>query len=407
MTTPNDNDKALGLLRALPAEVSLEQVSQMVIAFPLVGATAAWLAWTKLHINTIIMSTTGSIIVGSSIYLFSSGGPAPHEKAVGVQELRPVETEMRQAADPAPAIVLELPAPKPAPVPPSAQATASAPFLATEPICQTAPAEAEAKAAQEDLDPLVASMHGGAARPVIAVTPAAVPRACDYTRSFELKAFQTVSLVSSFDVRVQEGDFQVVATGDEKAVQRVRVSVKDDRLIIDQEPTRSLWNGWEESVSVLVTMPLLKRAEVLGSGDLVVGAFRRAEDLTLNVQGSGDLQLEAMHEVGALTISLEGSGDVVVEEVKVSGATTIRLNGSGDVRLAGRTNGIDIGLVGSGDVMAAEMRAASAKVRLVGSGDVSVSSEGPIDQRVLGSGEVHVSGSPGGKGPRGVGAQVY
>ncbi|MBL7956508.1 MAG: hypothetical protein JNM49_00990, partial [Flavobacteriales bacterium] len=66
MTTHHDNDKALGLLRTLPAEVSLEQVGQMVIAFPLVGAATGWLAWSKIHLNSIVMTTTGSLIVGGS-----------------------------------------------------------------------------------------------------------------------------------------------------------------------------------------------------------------------------------------------------------------------------------------------------------------------------------------------------
>ena len=411
MTTPQDNDKTLGLLRTLPAEVSLEQVGQMVIAFPLVGATAAWLTWTKLHLNSIIMASTGSLIVGSSIYLFSSGGPAPHEKALVVQEKKPVETVMQPVTDTAPAAVLELPAPKPAPVPPSAPVQPPAPESVPEPAEPPAPlceeATAEAPAEEEQSDPLVASMHGGAHNPSFVVTPAVALRMCEYTRSFELKGFHSISLVSSLDVQVREGDFNVVATGDEKAVERVRVSVKDDRLIIDQEAVRPYKEGCEGSVSVLVTMPQLKRAEVLGSGDLTISGFERADDLTLNVQGSGDLLLEAMNELGTLTIGLDGSGDVLVGEAAVSGTTTIRLNGSGDVRVAGRTNTIDIGLVGSGDVMAADMRATTAKVRLVGSGDVSVSSDGPVDQRVQGSGEVHVSGSSGGRGPRGVGARVY
>lgn len=413
MTTPHDNDKALGLLRKLPAEVSLEQVGQMVIAFPLAGATSAWLAWTKLHLNTIVMSTTGSLIVGGSIYLFSSNGPAPREKAVNVQEKNPVEATMEQATDSAPAAVLELPEQKPAPVPQAAPITppapASIPERAEPPAlaCEPAPPEPEAPADQEEFIPLVASLHGGVLQPAFAVAPAVVLRVCDYTRSFQFKGFHSVSLVSSLDVQVQEGDYSVVATGDENAVERVRVTVKDDRLIIDQESMRPYKEGCEGAVSVLVTMPQLKRAEVLGSGDMTIGGFKRAEGLTLNVQGSGDLMLGAIMDIGTLSIGLDGSGDVLVGEANVSGTTTIRLNGSGDVRLAGRTNSIDIGLVGSGDVMAADMRAATAKVRLVGSGDVSVSSESAIDQSVQGSGEVHISGSSGGNRPRGVGSRVY
>ncbi len=413
MTTHHDNDKSLGLLRTLPAEVSLEQVGQMVIAFPLVGAATGWLAWSKIHLNSIVMTTTGSLIVGGSIYLFSSGGPDPREKAVSVQEKRPVEAVMEQATDSAPAVPLELPEQKPAPVSTAAPLTPPAPVSAPElveppaPLCQEAPAEPEEAADEEEFIPLVASIHGGALQPAFAVAPAVVLRMCDYTRSFELKGFHSVSLVASIDVQVQEGDFSVVATGDEKAVERVRVSVKDDRLIIDQEPMRPYKEGCEGGASVLVTMPQLKRAEVLGSGDMAIGEFKRAEALTLNVQGSGDLLLGAIQDIGTLSIGLDGSGDVLVGDAKVSGTTTIRLAGSGDVRVAGSTSIIDIGLVGSGDVMAADMRATTAKVRLVGSGDVSVNSENAVDQSVQGSGEVHGSGSSGGNRPRGVGSRVY
>lgn len=395
MMPPIDNQPALAPLRELPAEVSLDQVGQMVAAFPLVVATASWLSALKLNLNSILMTTTaGTILIGGGLYLFSPE-PAP---ATPVPEppapvtIEAVETPI-MAAEPAVVFTAE-PEKRSEPPKPSAPEPAAA-IVAAEP---DAPAEA-------DLEPVLI-ITTSLPEPPHEATPLRVLRKNEGERSFDLSGFTGVSLRSSVDVLVEQGPFSVRAVGEEEALERLRVEVKGGTLTVDQDSKRFTPGSCNTAVRVEVRMPKVNSLEVLGSGTMKAGRFDEAGQLVLTLRGSGDLVLDGVRQAGSLSIRLDGSGDVACQDIAVSGLTTIGVAGSGDVVVAGRTKGLEIDLVGSGDIATPGMRSETCKVRLVGSGDVIVGGSGSLEREVVGSGELHVQGSGAGSRPRGVGANV-
>lgn len=418
MKQHDDNLDALGALRELPPEVSLEQVHQMVALFPIAtGAAAGLLYLIKQNLSTMLMTiTAGSIIVGGSLYLFSAGDPAPAKSA---EAPAPITIEAAAIAElnEEPAVVLHIETKseeKPTPVesaePKSALAEAPA-----------APAESTSL---NEAPEQQATVVDPAPTDENEATPFRVLRKNEGERSFDLSGFTSVALHASIDVIVEQGAFSVRALGEADALERLQVSVKNGVLLVDQERVRFQPGNCNTSAVVRVRMPSIAKLEVLGSGnmramrfdgggpldlnvrgsgDLIVEEVRMATAVNIAVHGSGDLIMKGTQEAGSLRIEVDGSGDVVCTGIAVGGKTVIDVAGSGDVRVTGSTDRIEATVTGSGDVMAQEMHANSAKARVVGSGDVSVRSEGRVEREVIGSGDVHVLGSASGNRPRGVG----
>ncbi|MBK7944344.1 MAG: DUF2807 domain-containing protein [Flavobacteriales bacterium] len=419
MKQHDDNLSALGVLRELPPEVSLEQVNQMVALFPIAtGAAAGLLYLIKQNLSTMLMTTTaGSIIVGGSLYLFSAADPAPANSAVEAAAPITIEAPAINEVIEEPAMVLHIEAKrdeKPALVQPAEPNRAPA-VIAASPDAGTVSNEAPGP---------LATVVDSAPTDENEATPFRVLRKNEGERSFDLSGFSGVSLHASVDVIVEQGPFSVRAHGEADALERLQVSVKNGVLLIDQERTRYLPGNCNTAVVMKVRMPSMTNLEVLGSGnmkasqfngggpmdlvvrgsgDLIVEGMRTATALNVAVHGSGDLVVNGIREAASLRIKVEGSGDVVCTGVAVSGMTVIDLAGSGDVRVSGSTDRLEATVTGSGDVMAQEMRANTVKARVVGSGDVSVRSDGRVEREVIGSGDVHVLGSAGGNRPRGVG----
>lgn len=419
MTQHDDNQSALGVLRELPPEVSLEQVNQMVALFPIAtGAAAGLLYLIKQNLSTMLMTTTaGSIIVGGSLYLFSAADPAPAKSAGEA----PAPITMEAAAitepieEPALALLIEAKSDERLMTLRSAEPNRA--------LTVAAPAPAESISLNEAAEPMEALID-----PEIPdeneATPFRVLRKNEGERSFDLSGFTSVALHASIDVIVEQGAFSVRALGEADALERLQVSVKNGVLLVDQERVRFQPGNCNTSAVVRVRMPSITKLEVLGSGnmraigfdgggpmdltvrgsgDLIVEEVRTATAVNIAVHGSGDLLMKGTKEAGSLRIKVEGSGDVVCTGIAVSGKTSIDVAGSGDVRVTGSTDRMEATVTGSGDVIAQEMRAKSAKARVVGSGDVSVRSDGRVEREVIGSGDVHVLGSASGNRPRGVG----
>lgn len=401
MNGPIDEAPVLKPLRELPAELTLDQVGLIVLAFPLAGAGAGWLAWCKLHINSIAMTTTGSIILAGGLFLAAPSEPTMPGTGTAAIEVSTMELPMPEPkSEEASAVVLDLPEVKGHPANQPEPTNAAAAHIAARP---PAPAPERPSEPMNSGVVLLASLANAPDED----PPAVVLTIDRNSRSYDLKGFTGVQLATSIDATVTEGEFSVTAVGDPQALDLLRITVEKGLLRIDKDHEKWSKQNCEASVSVSVRMPVIERFELLGSGNLAVGEFKRAADLTLGLAGSGDMILAAVGEARTLRLQIEGSGNILVGEAMVSGATTIRIAGSGDVRLAGRSGSLDIGISGSGDVSAGDLEAGTCKVGIAGSGDVVLNCSGEMDSRITGSGQVVQSGSSGGGRPRGVGTMSY
>lgn len=93
------------------------------------------------------------------------------------------------------------------------------------------------------------------------------------------------------------------------------------------------------------------------------------------------------------SVDLTGSGTVDILDVTVDWLK-FELHGSGNIVASGTTDELVTGLFGSGNIMGSELRAASAKVDIPGSGNVVVWATDQLNATITGSGTVSYYGQP-------------
>jgi hypothetical protein len=189
-------------------------------------------------------------------------------------------------------------------------------------------------------------------------------------RSFDVGAFQSVSLAGAHDVIVTVGGPPSVrAEGDAEALERLEVRVEGGVLRL--ETRRNSWfsGGSRGSVTVHVTAPSLNGASIGGSGDMRIDRVQ-AEAFESSISGSGDLEI----------------GTLQARRVEFS------VTGSGDIRASGAAEEAEISIAGSGSVELDSLQVRRASVSIAGSGDVAIQASEAVDGSIMGSGNVTVRG---------------
>jgi len=399
MTRPEDNKDTLAALREVPTEVSLEQVSHMVAAFPLAVGAMAWLISTlKFNLNTILMTSSATLIVGTSAYILSTATPAETTKAMDMPTPAVVEM-VAELPEPEPAVVFELPPAKPNPPAPKKEPTPNEdPSLACSPFSFTLKDDEEETTVTVSVDKdfkVTASTS----------TIEADKRAPAQTgqRSFDLRGFTGVAIMGSANVLVEEGEFSVVADGDQDVLDRLELTTEGNMLKVGFARSRGNITTRGRS-DIRIRMPRVEELVIMGSGNISAGSFAKASDLKLMVMGSGGITFNGIKDAQELEVIVEGSGDVSCQQMNIRGKTSIIVQGSGDAQVGGSTDHIEVIVQGSGDVHATNLKAKNGgRVIVSGSGDAHVYSDGNLELITTGSGRVHTSGSAGQDRSRGVG----
>jgi hypothetical protein len=192
------------------------------------------------------------------------------------------------------------------------------------------------------------------------------------TKDFAVGAFDRISLTGSPDVIVAVGGAPSVrAEGDSKLLERLEIRVEDGVLRIGYK--KGNWSlGWRKDhgpVTVHVSAPAIRGAEVAGSGDIKIDKVV-ADDFAGDIAGSGEIQLASLRARNA----------------------SFSIAGSGGVTASGTSETAEFEIAGSGDVRAGGLQVRSAKVSIAGSGNVETRATQSADVDIMGSGDVVVSG---------------
>jgi hypothetical protein len=190
-------------------------------------------------------------------------------------------------------------------------------------------------------------------------------------RTFEVGAFESVSLEGAHDVIVTVGGAPSVrAEGDSEAIERLDIRVENGRLRIGSRRT-----GWfsgrrhRGDVTIHVTAPSLHGAAIAGAGDLRIDRVQ-AQAFAAEIAGAGDI------EIGALQAQ----------------RASFSIAGAGGIRAAGTAQEASIDIAGSGSVGLEQLQTRRASVSIAGSGDVHVNATEEVDASIMGSGDVTVTG---------------
>ena len=205
------------------------------------------------------------------------------------------------------------------------------------------------------------------------------------SRNFQVGAFDRISLSGSSNVVVTVGGAPSVrAEGDSALLEKLEIKVENGVLQIGYK--KGKWSFGRKDhgpVTVHVSAPALRGAEVAGSGDMKIDKVE-GEDFVADIAGSGEIELASMRARKA-SFAIAGSGGVTA-----SGAAEtaeFEIAGSGDVRAGGlQVRSAKVSIAGSGNV---ETKATeSASVDIMGSGDVVVTGGAKCSVNKMGSGDV-------------------
>jgi hypothetical protein len=192
-------------------------------------------------------------------------------------------------------------------------------------------------------------------------------------RDFQVGAFDRVELAGSQNVIVKVGGApSAYAEGDTGLLERIEVKVENGILKIGQK--KGKWSfGWSSDnrpITVHVTAPSLRGADVAGSGDMKIDTVQ-GDQFAAGIAGSGEL------EVGSLRTK----------------SASFSIAGSGGVSAAGTAETADFSIAGSGDVRAGGLEVRRAKVSIAGSGNVEAKAMETADISIMGSGDAVIAGT--------------
>ena len=177
--------------------------------------------------------------------------------------------------------------------------------------------------------------------------------------------------------------------GDPRLVSRVTTRVEGNVLYVG---TRGIFiaTGQSEQTRVELSLPMVEKVTLQGSGDAVIKGFKGAR-LELVQRGSGDINAEVDYQ--QMVASLMGSGNLQLQ-LNQADRVDISVMGSGDAGLKGQARTLNAKLYGSGDLNSAAMKAASVQVEVNGSGDAKVSVSDELNAGLSGSGDLFAYGNP-------------
>lgn len=189
------------------------------------------------------------------------------------------------------------------------------------------------------------------------------------TETRPLQGFTAVTADGPLDVQIQRGDaYNVEVSIDSNVLRDLRTDLVDGGATLAIDLEGRFWDIIS-GPHVIITMPVLQRAVLNGSGSVSATDFQQTEPVALELDGSGTLTY---------------SGQVPSAQV--------RSWGSGDVRLHGSTGSLDARLDGSGAVDARDFPTETADLSLSGSGDLSANVTGSARVTLSGSGNVDLYG---------------
>lgn len=183
-----------------------------------------------------------------------------------------------------------------------------------------------------------------------------------------------------------------------------------NKLVVDNKNNVLIANN--EPIKVYASTPLLKFAELSGSGKIVVDELH-SDNLTLSLSGSGEIIYNDSVECENLTMDISGSGKIKAPYIK-SGQTNIDIDGSGictidsiitekldidvdgsgDINLGGQCDYVDLRIAGAGKLSAYDMLTRKYDIRINGSGCAYINVSSELNILVNGSGNIYYQGYP-------------
>lgn len=194
----------------------------------------------------------------------------------------------------------------------------------------------------------------------------------DITERYNLRDFTAIDADLGADIYIGQADtFSVVVEGPEQGIDRIKVRVKDGKLLITKQYNWQFWNEFEK-VRVYITAPLLDEVAFSGAGNIVFQGKWTAEKL--------DILLEGAHNISAKDVDIN--------------ALKVQLDGVGSLTMGGKAQKARLMLNGTGNIDAYDLMIQNARCTLNGVGRLECYVTDELNADVSGMGSVLYRGEP-------------
>lgn len=184
--------------------------------------------------------------------------------------------------------------------------------------------------------------------------------------------FKGVKTAGAFDLYVTQGTtYEVKIEAEENLLKYIVTEVNDNVLVVKVKKGINLRP--RKDIKLFVTAPVFRELSIAGSGNIVADDdLRSNETVSFSIAGSGDISVSSIH----------------APRVKV------KIAGSGNVTMNGETRTAEYRIAGSGDIKCADLKAENAEVHIAGSGGVWLYASQSLDVHISGGGDVYYKGNP-------------
>jgi len=222
-----------------------------------------------------------------------------------------------------------------------------------------------------------------------------------------LKDFDEIELRTASDLVLKQGnDWDVRVRGSRSDIEDLDLYVSGNTLVIRNESIFNFMSSGSR-VEIEVTLPVLRRIELSGSGRVSSRNAFECRDLELKSSGSGDLEFEAIAD--ALDCRISGSGEMEFRgrsnSLKYIGTGSgkarfdirtnlaeLKLSGTGGMDLRGEAESMKYRGSGTARLDADRFPVQYAEVTLTGTGNADINVEKELEVKLTGTGSVYYRG---------------
>ena len=197
-------------------------------------------------------------------------------------------------------------------------------------------------------------------------------RDSDISEQHEFRDFTSIEAELAADIYINQADtFSFVIEGSEQAIERMKMRVKDGKLLISKQYNWQFWNEFEK-IRIYITAPML-------------------DDLVFS--GVGNVHLEGKWVGQKLNILLEGAHNVSAHNIDID-ELKVRLDGVGNLEIGGKANKARLFLNGTGNIDAYDLTIQNARCAVNGIGRLECYVSDELIADVSGMGSVLYRGEP-------------
>lgn len=217
------------------------------------------------------------------------------------------------------------------------------------------------------------------------------------TETRNITGFTQIENEMEAEVYITQGTvYEVKVEAQENLLEEVVTDIKGDELQIYSKHCINK----HDPIKIYITLPVLTKVDISGSGYAVSTGNFSAGSLSLVVSGSGYFQAQDSIFTDNLDLTVSGSGkiDFIGESrsanAVVSGSGNITLVGQGNPSDTGLPSALDLTISGSGSVQAFDYPVEECHFTISGSGLGQVNVSTLLEGTISGSGSLMYMGNP-------------